>query len=431
MTKNLTAKITNAAIKKAVENKILQISDTQLSGFQIRVGSTGASFRYRYYSPVDSKRRVVTIGRFPKLSADEARKIAVRIAGQIAEGVDPQKLKQDRLQELKASEENTFSAYLNGAYSLLQKRKKTGADTVSMLNRHFASRWSNRPLNTLTRRDVMEWQNDCEQVKGLHHATISRAYGALKTMLNAAVKDQVIKLNPLDQVHIEPPAVETDSKVNRSYLSSDEIKKLYSGLDAYQLEKKEQRRSSRSHGKSHLPDISDLKYVDHVVPMILILLHTGMRPGDVFTLRWSHINFKQKQIRKVAAKTAHKVKNPMNIPINSELFDVLSVWRSQASAQEEDEFVFVNKATGREFRKEVLRKPWKRIKTLAKLPDNLDLYSLRHNFASQLIMTGADLLTVSKLMGHTKIQTTIEHYGHLAPDRASEYVEKLTSIFER
>ena len=51
------------------------------------------------------------------------------------------------------------------------------------------------------------------------------------------------------------------------------------------------------------------------------------------------------------------------------------------------------------------------------------LYTLRHNFASQLIMAGVDLMTVSQLMGHTSIETTIKHYGHLRQQHIEEALE--------
>tara|TARA_Y100001001_G_scaffold154190_1_gene168659 strand:+ start:135 stop:407 length:273 start_codon:yes stop_codon:yes gene_type:complete len=69
-----------------------------------------------------------------------------------------------------------------------------------------------------------------------------------------------------------------------------------------------------------------------------------------------------------------------------------------------------------------MQKPWSRVRRLGGLPDDLHLYALRHNFASRLITAGADLLTVSRLMAHTDIQTTIRHYGHLQPDRARDVV---------
>jgi len=59
------------------------------------------------------------------------------------------------------------------------------------------------------------------------------------------------------------------------------------------------------------------------------------------------------------------------------------------------------------------------------------LYTLRHHFASQLVMAGVDLLTVSKLMAHSDIQTTIQHYAHLRPDHARDAVEAYAAAVQQ
>ena len=55
---------------------------------------------------------------------------------------------------------------------------------------------------------------------------------------------------------------------------------------------------------------------------------------------------------------------------------------------------------------------------------NASLHTLRHTFASHLIMSGADLYTVQKLLGHSSIKTT-EIYAHLAPDYLKSAIAKL------
>lgn len=72
-----------------------------------------------------------------------------------------------------------------------------------------------------------------------------------------------------------------------------------------------------------------------------------------------------------------------------------------------------------------LRRPWREIKQLGGLPSELDLYSLRHNFASQLVMAGVDLKAVQSLMGHSSIETTMRHYAHLREDHLQEALRAL------
>ena len=56
--------------------------------------------------------------------------------------------------------------------------------------------------------------------------------------------------------------------------------------------------------------------------------------------------------------------------------------------------------------------------------DVTKIHSLRHTFASHLVMKGVDLPTVQKLMGHSDITTTMI-YTHLAPDHLVDAVDKL------
>jgi len=71
-----------------------------------------------------------------------------------------------------------------------------------------------------------------------------------------------------------------------------------------------------------------------------------------------------------------------------------------------------------------LRERLIRIAKEANIEGLTKLHTLRHTFASQLVMSGVDLPTVMKLMGHSDIQTTMI-YAHLAPDHLADAVNKL------
>jgi hypothetical protein len=59
--------------------------------------------------------------------------------------------------------------------------------------------------------------------------------------------------------------------------------------------------------------------------------------------------------------------------------------------------------------------------------DNFHFHDLRHTLASRLAMDGVDLLSIARLLGHSKITQT-EKYAHLAPSHVREAVERIGNV---
>ncbi|MGP9673611.1 MULTISPECIES: tyrosine-type recombinase/integrase [unclassified Halomonas] len=120
------------------------------------------------------------------------------------------------------------------------------------------------------------------------------------------------------------------------------------------------------------------------------MYYTGFRPSDITGLRWEHVNLLFKTVRKIIEKTAHHHPEPQTSPLSSAVVEVLTTWHLQ-QGKPKTGLVFPNPITGKRFDRTVMQKPWAKVRALAKLPSDLVLYTLRHNFASQLVMSGADL----------------------------------------
>lgn len=56
------------------------------------------------------------------------------------------------------------------------------------------------------------------------------------------------------------------------------------------------------------------------------------------------------------------------------------------------------------------------------------IHDFRHSYASMLISKGVDIYTVSQTLGHADIQTTVNVYGHLYPDKRKEITNILSKI---
>jgi len=107
------------------------------------------------------------------------------------------------------------------------------------------------------------------------------------------------------------------------------------------------------------------------------------------------------------------------IPINDTLRDMLQGLVRRLDVP----FVFYDPETGNRFQ-DVKRS----FNTACRKAGILDFvfHSLRHTFASHLVMNGVDLTTVSRLMGHKSLTMTLR-YSHLAPNHLTSAVNVLNS----
>ena len=141
-------------------------------------------------------------------------------------------------------------------------------------------------------------------------------------------------------------------------------------------------------------------------------LHTGMRYGEMCSLRWADVDFQNSRITVQKAKG----KRFRVIPMNSFLYGILRHHPRHITS----DFVLHNQDGS----------PWgnrrKSFATALKragLP-RIRIHDLRHSFVSNLVMAGEDLRTVQELAGHRSVTTTMR-YAHLAPGKLRASVEKL------
>jgi integrase len=154
-------------------------------------------------------------------------------------------------------------------------------------------------------------------------------------------------------------------------------------------------------------------------PIIYTYLKTGLRRNELVFLDWDDINFENKQIR-VINKQAHPTKSyrERHIPIDDKLADLLRT----LPRSKKNPYVFRTERDTQ--RANNLIKNLKRAAGKAGIKKNVTVHSLRHTYASHLVMAGVDLATVKTLLGHADIHTTMR-YAHLAPDHLQDAINKL------
>jgi integrase len=155
--------------------------------------------------------------------------------------------------------------------------------------------------------------------------------------------------------------------------------------------------------------------------MVILSLNTGLRRGEIYSLKWENVDLKL-AVLTIEGSYAKSGKT-RHIPLNTEALHVLKTWRSQTDGHD---LVFPNKNG---YRFDNLKKSWTRIISQAKIA-NFRWHDMRHHFASKLVMAGVDLNTVRELLGHSDMTMTLR-YAHLAPEHKAAAVEKLVPIENR
>lgn len=118
--------------------------DDTLKGFGLRVTAGAKAFIVE--KRIDGKVKRITLGKFGELTAEQARKEAAKLMGEIAQGRDPVAEKKEV--ELKAKTlGEVFHDYLEARKEL---KPKTVADYSRALNLHFAD-WMKRPFTAITK----------------------------------------------------------------------------------------------------------------------------------------------------------------------------------------------------------------------------------------------------------------------------------------
>lgn len=399
----------------------------RITGLHLLKTKTGGSWRYRYQD-ARGKRRVATVGRYPAMKPQQAAERALEWRNDDVDVLaDKERKRREAEQEAAQAKHRTVRRYLEGPYKRHQDRKKTGGETLAMIRRNFPE-FLDRDMASLSRSDVMEWQARRE-AEGRAHATLQRAFGALKTMLRHAARQDppLIEANPLERVTLERPtdderaaSLSAKRSAARRLLTPDEVQGLHDGLAAFAEEVRAQRRSSRAHGKPELSDLDAVAFPHWFIPYCYCALYTGMRPGDLYSLTWLEANPTFGRINKVPEKTRHHP-DPSRVVMDMtpELKDVMQAWWKQ-QGEPADGLVFPSPITGTRMDKKAHGKAWRRVKRLGGLPEELTFYSLRHHLISALVSAGVPLLTVAHMAGHKSASMVESHYGHLCPTAAAD-----------
>ena len=213
-------------------------------------------------------------------------------------------------------------------------------------------------------------------------ATVNRELGSLKKILNMAVDDELITINPARKVQPFP----------------EEIPDV--------------------HILSFIEELNYLALASEPLKSVaIVMLGQGMRPDEVFRMAYSNLDFFNRTILIVRGKTKNAKRT---LSMSQEVFELL---KARRQSHPDDYWVFPSP-----------RKPGTHLGSVRKAHDNvcekmglrgtIDLYNLRHTFATRCILSGIDVTILQKILGHSEIGMTMR-YVKIAEHYKVEAVVKL------
>jgi len=222
--------------------------------------------------------------------------------------------------------------------------------------------------------------------QGNKPATINRHIATLKHMFTKAVEWELVEEEVLKKVRRVKLLQESNRRLR--YLSNEECQELVRACSS------------------------------HLRPIVITALNTGMRRGEILSLKWANVDLKNGFILLEEGMTKNGQRR--EIPINETLRTTLTGLTRRLDLP----YVFYNPVTEKPYSD--TKNSFDRACRKAKIT-NFRFHDLRHCFASHLVMKGIDITTVKELLGHKTLTMTLR-YAHLAPSHKVKAVELLDSV---
>jgi integrase len=214
--------------------------------------------------------------------------------------------------------------------------------------------------------------------------TANNYYARVKAVLRRAHKEGYITINPADEVKYFSP-IETE----KVFLSAGEVAKL---------------------AATPAPDkFPQVKFA------FLFGCYTGLRFSDIKALQWGDIKDGKLHFRQ------RKTEGYEYMPLNKTVVSIL------AKCREENEFPLPEKNIFNIPDKSHVSKYLKVWIKKAGIKKNISFHCSRHTFATSLLTAGADLYTVSKLLGHKSISSTAI-YAKVVDEKKRNAVDSLQQV---
>jgi len=352
--------------------------DPKTNGLQLRVTHTGVKTFSLYRRVKAGGVERVTLGRYPDMTVEQARREATRLNALLVQGINPNT--DSRALKTETTLQQLFEDFL------MHRRNRRGAYLADKTKRSYQydfdlylSKWGKRKLSQFKDTDFGKLHT---QIGKDYPTTANRIVALASSLFSYALERKLFKgINPAMGIKKFP-----ENKRDR-FIQSDELPAFFKAL--------------ADEPNEALRDF------------FLLALLTGARRSNVMAMQWQHINLSRAEWRIPTTKNGE----PQTVTLTVEAVEILKARQGIS-----DTWVFPG--IGKSGHLEEPKKGWKRVLERAGIVD-LRIHDLRRTLGSWQAKTGASLSIVGKSLNH-KSPSTTAIYARLDLDPVRESVGRAT-----
>jgi len=378
---------------KALNVEDQRINDTEVPGYHARISPKGKITYYLFYRH-NGKQANYKLGIHGEITPNQARDLAKAKAGEVANGVDVQAAKKAAKREAQLARLTKLGVFLDEKYLpwLETRNAKTAERTVENIKRGFPQ-LLDKQLSSIDAWTIEKWRND-KRKSGAKPATVNSYVNPLKGAMSRAVEWGLVEQHDLHKVK----ALRTDNAVVR-FLDKEEESSLLETLRTRDKRIKDERESANLYRYKRnyplFPELRDFNFAGYLEPIVLIAMNTGLRKGELLSLRWENVDL----VNNFLTITGSKAKSgkARHVPLNQTAKSAFEKWladvqRHSAENDYSEKALSSNKVAKANcyvFEGENgnhlldFKKAWGKLLDEASI-SNFRFHDLRHHFASKL-----------------------------------------------
>ncbi len=371
--------------------------DRKATGFGVRSYAGGGKSFFIDYR-IDGRQRRITIGPFPRWSADAARARAKELRKQIDRGHDPAGAKRER--RTAPTVQDLIDRYIADHLPKKSSEATRVADEKKMLA------------------EIGKHLGKYTKVADVHGGDIGEMHRKISESIGRGDKPRLVRANRILTVASKMFSLALVPRAGEKLPWRNAVL----GNPCRGIERNREEGRERFFGQAELAAISDAlaEYQGVAADCVRLVMLTGCRPAEAMRAEWSEFDNEPGYWIKPSAHT--KQRKAHKLPLSPAAIELIERLRGKRRGSS---WVFPGDKRGEHLA--ALWHVWHFVRERTGLGQDARLYDLRHTFASIGAGGGLSLPIIGRLLGHTQTRTT-QRYAHLADDPLREAAEKITTV---